>query len=230
MPDILRGKQWREDADAVVIPDWSAPWAQPPEAPEQEQPDGEPAPAPNPPEPAPPPALTDDQLRALYRPQWEALQAQLERRAYRDAVEANRARLERCLTEMNQHLNQLDESHERFLKEYAAALKTLAVDIAEKWVLRRLESDDSILEKLVMQAVEDVKSAKWMDVRLSEKMVGLARTIEKELQAPEYAGRAQVTPVDAPVGTCVVRTDTGDLDASVQTQARQLKKVFQAGG
>lgn len=237
MPDILRGKQWQEATDPVVIPDWMAPAAAPEDLPEDDAPEqqadgaSDPAPAAPQQEAAPEiPQLSEDQLRALYQSQWNVLRQDLERRAYRDAVEAARARLENCLSEMNRHLNRLDEMHEQFVKEYADSLKYLAIDIAEKWILTRLESDDMILEKLVMQAVADVKNAKWMDVQLSEKMVKLARQIEQDLEAPEYVGRVQVSGVDAPVGTCVVHTDAGDIDASIQTQAQQLKKVFQTDG
>lgn len=235
MPDILRVKQWKQAMDSVIIPDWGGP-VEAQEILPEEIPDPQEIQTETEPEieetneEAPLPELSEEELRVLFKPQWEALRPELERRAYRDAVAAARARLESCLNEMNRHLANLDEIHDRFLKEYAESLKYLAVDIAEKWILTRLESNDQILENLVMQAVADVKNAKWMDIKLSEKMVRLAETIEKDLEAPEFAGRVQISAVDSPVGTCMIHTDVGDMDASIQTQARQLKKVFQVGG
>ena len=128
---------------------------------------------------------------------------------------------------MNRHLARLDEVHNQFLERYAAELKYLAIDIAEKWILQRIQTNDEILEQMVMQAVNTVKDCKWMDVQLSEEMVALSERIQQQLTSPEYGGRAQVSMQKTPAGSCVIQTDAGELDVSVSTQAQQLKKMFQ---
>lgn len=230
MPDILHGVQWVQQGASVAIPDWT-----PPEPLEEELPTDPDAvfeeaefPEAQEPEPEPEPEpLTEEQLRELYRPQWEQAKTIAQQHAYQDVMDEYRPALENCIQEMNRHLARLDEVHNQFLERYAAELKYLAIDIAEKWILQRIQTNDEILEQMVMQAVNTVKDCKWMDVQLSEEMVALSERIQQQLTSPEYGGRAQVSMQKTPAGSCVIQTDAGELDVSVSTQAQQLKKMFQ---
>ena len=167
-----------------------------------------------------------EQLRELYRPQWEQAKTIAQQHAYQDVMNEYRPALENCIQEMNQHLARLDEVHDRFIERFGAELKYLAVDIAEKWILQRIPANDDLLEQMVMQAVNTVKDCKWMDVQLSEQMVGLSEKIQKQLASPEYGGRARVSLHKTDSGSCVIQTEAGELDVSVSTQAQQLKKLF----
>ena len=237
MPDILHGMQWVHEEETVEIPDWTPPEpieevpaegqegfeeAEFPQVSEEVEPEPELEPEPEP-EPEP---LTEEQLRELYRPQWEQDKTIAQQHAYQDVMNEYRPALENCIQEMNQHLARLDEVHDRFIERFGAELKYLAVDIAEKWILQRIPANDDLLEQMVMQAVNTVKDCKWMDVQLSEQMVGLSEKIQKQLASPEYGGRAQVSLHKTDPGSCVIQTEAGELDVSVSTQAQQLKKLF----
>ena len=92
--------------------------------------------------------IFEEQLRELYRPQWEQAKTIAQQHAYQDVMNEYRPALENCIQEMNQHLARLDEVHDRFIERFGAELKYLAVDIAEKilrplWQLQdRAEIDD----------------------------------------------------------------------------------------
>lgn len=242
MPDIIRSKQWVQDTkDVVAIPDWHEVQDEPEEQedqilqqelePQLEEPELE-TQIEQEPEPqeqvrAEPEPLTEEELLELYRPQWEQVRITAQRKAYYTAVDEYREKLQASLNQVHQHLDEIDQNYVLFLEEYGRQLKYLAVDIAEKWLSQKLEQEDTLLESLVMQAVGAAKECKWMDVQLSEKMVALSERIQEELRAPEYLGAAQVSLHDQPVSACIVETNFGKVDASIQTQAQELRQAFQ---
>lgn len=241
MPNILRGIHWGQQEDSVAIPDWELPTEELPqeESDENEEQDFQevqefieqlPSIEPEPesePEPEPEP-LTEDELRELYRPQWEQMRTIAEQRAYSDTAAEYRSHLEQCIQQMDTHLEEMDRLHQSFIDQYAVELKHLAVDIAEKWICTHLESENELLETLVLQAVSKVKDAKWMKVELSDQMVQLSETIQAELNRSEFAGKVQVTTGNNSVDSCVIHTDSGELDASIHIQAKNTRKAFTA--
>lgn len=238
MPSILRGIHWEQQEDSVAIPDWELPLEQLPEVESEENEEQDfqeaqefieqlPAIDSVEPEPEPEP-LTEDELRELYRPQWEQMRTIAEQRAYTDTATEYRGRLEQCIQQMDDHLQEMDRLHQSFIEQYAVELKHLAVDIAEKWVCTRLENEDELLESLVMQSISKVKDAKWMKIELSDQMVQLSETIQGELDRSEFAGKAQTTTGNNSIDTCVIHTNAGELDASIHTQADNTRKAFTA--
>ena len=152
--------------------------------------------------------------------------AAAQQKAYDETAAAYKQRLEQCVAQMNQFLQNGQQQYEEFVQEYASQLKYLAVDIAKKWVGESIEQQQSLLEPMVMQTVGQVKEAKWMKVELSDKMQQLAEQIQKELEKSEFSGKAQVILTNTDPTNCIVHTDAGDIDASIETQAENLRKAF----
>ena len=102
----------------------------------------------------------------------------------------------------------------------------MAVDIAEKMLLEKINMDDAVLKRLVLQNLKNVKTAEWISVELSERLVGLVDSVKKELDAAEFKGRVSVSAVAEKEDTCRVTTEDGTVVSTISVQADNLRKAF----
>lgn len=130
------------------------------------------------------------------------------------------------LQQLSAALSQLREEHRLFLRESEESLKLLAVDVAEKLIEKKLAEDDSLLLGLVKKAVQSIREADWISVEVSANLPQLAQLLEKELGGEINGMRLEVVPRDLPDGGCWIQTSDGAIDASVATQAANLKAIF----
>ncbi len=175
-------------------------------------------------------AADKETLSLIYKNELEALsKAAAEaaaQSAYFDALNKKKCELKECISDVQKLLNELTQKHEEFIEQYTNELKYMAVDIAEKMILEKISADDTILEKLVLQSVKTVKSAEWISIELSERLVGLVDYVKKELEMPEYKGRTSVYTVTGKADTCRVTTDEGTIVSTISVQADNLRKAF----
>ena len=146
--------------------------------------------------------------------------------AYFDALNKKKCELKECISDVQTLLNELTHKHEEFIEQYTNELKYMAVNIAEKMILEKISDDDEILQKLVLQNVKSVKNADWIGVELSERLVGLVDYIKKELEMPEYKGKANVNMVADKIDTVRITTEDGTLVSTISVQANNLRKAF----
>ncbi len=169
-------------------------------------------------------------LSLIYKKELEALsKAAAEaaaQSAYFDALNKKKCELKECISDVQMLLNELTHKHEEFIEHYTNELKYMAVDIAEKMILEKISADDAILKKLVLQNIKTVKNAEWINVELSERLVGLVDYVKKELEMPEYKGRTSVYTVTDKDDTCRVTTDEGTIVSTISVQANNLRKAF----
>lgn len=229
MPNILKQRAVVESREAVAIPDTpaGAPVLPTPEEPaDSGTQQAAPALLPSPP-PAPP---TRREIAQLFAPELEALRREARETAYRqgrtEGLAAGEQDVRQCLEAVERHLAKMDALQNQYLDRYAAELKYLAVDIAEKFIQQKIAEDDQLLEHLVLQTVGTVRNAKWMTVEVSDKMTELAGRLRQLLQQSPYAGRAEVLAVPGPADTCRVDTDSGAVTATVSAQAENLRQVL----
>jgi len=167
-----------------------------------------------------------EELRALYEKDLKELAASAAQQAYFDALNKKKAELRDCITGVQSLMDELVIEHRRFIEEYTNELKYMATDIAEKMILEKISEDDLILQRLVLQTVNSVKNAEWLNVEISERLVGLVDVIKKELEKPEYNGRAFVFPVAGTDSVCRVVTNEGAIVSSIEVQAENLREEF----
>lgn len=197
--------------------------AQDDEAPASE---GEPAPEPVA-EPEPQPQYpTQEELCKIYEQQLSELCANVAEHAYYDALNRKKAELRDTIEDVKALMDELAISQRRFIDEYTEELKYMAVDIAEKMILEKIEKDDTILERLVLQSIKNVKNADWLNVEISERLVNLVDKIKRELDKPEYSGRAHVIPVVGTDDICRVTTEDGTIVSTIEVQAKNLRAAF----
>ncbi len=239
MPDILKRGWSVHSGESVSIPDVRLPHQleqAEPDVPEHDPEEAEFVPfgsveadAPEA-EPEPPPPPTREELIQLYREELDALSAQETERAYFDAFHRHKAELRDCIDHVDRQLAKMEELQAHFMQGYARELKFMAVEVAQKLVMAKIEEDDVILQKLVVQTVSGVKNAQWIDVEVSERLVNLVEYIKLELEKPEYRGKGNVTPTASPADTVRVSTESGTVVSTVSVQADNLREAFAPQG
>ena len=230
MPNIVKGSLWKESG-SVTIPDWEDPdlMQMEPEEGEFEFVEQLPITEQIQPEPEPEP-LTEEELRELYRDEWDQLVAtahqQAYAKAYHDTKVEYKQKFEQILEQMVELFSDAEMDYQKFLENYAQQMKYLCIDIAEKWLVSKIPQEQDLMESLVAEAVGQIKDAKWLKVELSDKMQDLAEKIQQNLDSSEFSGKAKVVLADKDVTHCVVHTDRGEIDASLTTQAENLRNAF----
>lgn len=104
----------------------------------------------------------------------------------------------------------------------------LACKIAEKIIGRDLEREPELLVDMCASAIEQLRSARSMVLRVHPKTAQVLRARKPELM--ELIGRAvdlaiREDPDVAPVG-CIVQTEFGTVDAQLPTQFEMLQNVL----
>ncbi len=149
-------------------------------------------------------------------------------RAYQNTVNTRKLELEKKLEEIDEVLLQLQQTHGDFLERYADELKYLAVDIAEKFVLNKLDENDELLKKLVFESVADVKNSSWLEIELSNSVSSMIDEIKQELDEKGYGSRSSVTTKFKDKGKISVSGEEGTIVADISAQAQNLKDLFMA--
>ena len=167
-----------------------------------------------------------EELGVSYEQSLKELAASVAQTAYYDAYNKRKAELKDCINGVQSLMDEMVKTHRQFIEEYTKELKYMAVDIAEKMVLEKIGENDSILQRLVLQTVNSVKNAEWLNVEISERLVGLVDCIKKELEKPEYNGRAFVFPIAGSDSVCRVTTNDGAVVSTIEGQAANLRKTF----
>jgi len=173
-----------------------------------------------------PKIISKDELKAIYEQSLKELAASVAQQAYYDSLNKKKAELKDCINGVQALLDEMVTAHKQFIEEYTNELKYMAVDIAEKIILEKISEDDLILQRLVLQTVNNVKNAEWLNVEISERLVGLVDSIKKELDKPEYNGRAFVFPVAGTDSICRVTTNDGTVVSTIEVQTDNLRKTF----
>ena len=104
----------------------------------------------------------------------------------------------------------------------------LSLRMAEKIIGRSLEKDPDLMVELCASAIENLRSARSMVLRVHPKTAAVLRAKKPVLM--ELIGRAvdlaiREDPDVAPVG-CIVQTEFGTVDAQLPTQLEMLQSVL----
>jgi type III secretion protein L len=115
------------------------------------------------------------------------------------------------------------------LAEATPELIELACRISEKIIGRDLEREPSLLLEICANAIENLRTAKAMLLRVHPKDAKLLR--ERRPELVELIGRSVDIAIrdDAEVqpGGCIVQTEFGVIDAQLETQFKTLRTLFE---
>jgi type III secretion protein L len=137
---------------------------------------------------------------------------------------------ERGLAEVAEQLVRARLLRTEVLQQAEKEIVALACRIAEKILGRDLERDPGLVVLLCANAIEAVRSAQQIVVRVNPVDAALLREHKRQLM--ELIGRVKEIglkedPVVARHG-CIIETDAGTLDAQLATQLEMLQKLLEA--
>jgi len=116
------------------------------------------------------------------------------------------------------------------LAEAEPQLIELACKIAERIIGRDLDREPKLLLEICANAIENVRAAKAMLLRVHPRDAKLLR--ERRPELVELIGRSVDIAIrdDAEVqpGGCIVQTEFGVIDAQLETQFEALRTLFEA--
>lgn len=189
--------------------------------------------------PPPPPELSEEEKQRLRQEIIDAARAEAEElkkqaydnaysAAYSEAVSSKRDEIAASLGEVKISLDGMKSLQAEYFEKYSKKLAEFACEIAGKILAEKIESDELVLEPLVMSVIDRMKSDSWLNVEVSAKLIKLADALKKDL-ADSGLENVEITPAAGEDGLVRVMNETGTIDASISTQIDNLRRVFDAG-
>lgn len=240
MPDIYKYKLVEEEEESVLIPDVWLPCDERRKQEEDEQRAAEEALQKQLEQEELERVRAEEEAASLYREEEmeqmvservEMLRGQLRQEVYAEVLaEVNAQKsteVQTYLETVDAVLVQMQQEQMQFMEQYRDRLASLALDIAEKLVLRKIEADDMFLSELITKTVNSLKMAEWITVEVSDQLADLVAYLRTEFKKPEY-GNVEVAARYYPTDTCILETDGGVIDATISEQVANVKKEFDA--
>lgn len=148
--------------------------------------------------------------------------------AYQEAFHKRKGEVIENLKNVDEQLEQIQKMHKEFLRKYAFELKYLAIDIAQKFIIKKMDSDDQLLDKMILHAVANVKNTAWLDIEVSDKLVNLVEILKEEIKNSDDKGRVTISAKACPEDTCRINTEEGTIVSTISAQADNLRELFEA--
>lgn len=163
------------------------------------------------------------------RSEADSIREEAYRDAYSDVAKEKTAEINSLLDELKSLMSTLSRQQQEFFQEYEKGITELSVDIAQKVVKASVAQNVNLMTELVNEAVSAVRNADWISIEVSSRLPTLAEQLRNELSLK--AGFTQATEViakDVPEGTCVIRTPSGVVDASISQQFQNLNTILES--
>lgn len=151
---------------------------------------------------------------------------------YEEGIQHARAENRRIGDSLQAALEHFELEKQKMLAQNLDDLKYLALEVASKIVQRQLLDDKGLYLGMIRSALNTFKEYHWVDIYLSDEE-GVSVYLEQNL-AQEIASHSEYinirTKGELPKGSCIVETDAGVVDVSVDTQLKQIEQLFEMEG
>ncbi|MFI3114676.1 MAG: hypothetical protein R3Y12_00870 [Clostridia bacterium] len=182
--------------------------------------------------------ITKEELAQLYKKELEEVRIVTTKNAYKSAYKSayekayedtifqRRGEIQECIKRVDEGLLEMQQYHKQFLGKYAVELKYLAIDVAEKMIMHKINEDDLVLERLVKKTVIDIKNTSWFDIEISDKLVNLVEKLRRDLENEIPNARVTISPKPIPIDSVRVNAEEGTVVSSISAQAENLATIF----
>ena len=131
------------------------------------------------------------------------------------------------LNELHKHIFTARETHSRVLTETESELISLAIKVAEKLIGRELKQDAATAADIVATALRHARRSDVVTIRINPADFPAVDAARAKL---DKAGRAQFLDIVADkqvaIGGCLIESDSGTIDAQLDTQLRVLERAL----
>ena len=137
--------------------------------------------------------------------------------------------LKSYFSEIRAVVKSIEAERSRLVENSVGELKDLALTIAEKVIRISLKSSSGIIEELIAASTERVTARQWVKISISGYDVEMMEKAGVDL-AEKFKGLSDKLTVEvldqAPEGTCVIEFPDQIIDAGVDTQIDNIKKLL----
>lgn len=132
------------------------------------------------------------------------------------------------LAQVTEQLLRAKLVHSELLTNAERDIVALACKVAEKILGKDLERSPELVVDLCANAIEDVRNARQMVVRVNPRDAAILR--EHRARLMEQIGRVHELAIkedpEVPRHGCIIETDSGTIDAQLATQLEMLRNVL----
>lgn len=132
------------------------------------------------------------------------------------------------LSKFNEHLLQFDKELKKIRHEAQKSILPLALKAAKKIVSKELELHPETIVDIVMQTLSSVKQNHKIKIYINkaekqalESEKNRLKEVFESLQSLSILEREDVSP-----GGCIIETESGIINASIENQWRSLESAF----
>lgn len=158
----------------------------------------------------------------------QAIIAEAHRTAAKAKEKAEAEGREKGMAQVTEELARAKMQAGEMLKQAQTDIVALALIVAEKIIGQDLQRDQTTLLQICATAVENMRNARQMTLRVNPQNAAFLRANAKGLM--ELIGRAVDISIkddnEISDGGCVVQTEFGTIDAQLPTQLAMLKEVL----
>jgi flagellar assembly protein FliH len=152
--------------------------------------------------------------------------------AQQEGFEEGLRQAEQLIIELRETLQSLLNAREEALLSVADEIAGLAVEVAEKVIKTEVSCDDSLVMALVRDTIQKPgRNVKSLLIKVHPDDVRLVKKSLADNPLPNV--NAELIVMEDPtvdLGSCIVETNGGMIDASFSTQLQLLKRLFGVGG
>lgn len=174
-------------------------------------------------ESAPPPQKADDAKFSMTPVELESLVAE---RAMRQAAEQTLAIFK---TEAAEAIQRIVDSHDRLVSEWTDRATELAMLVARRVIARELNISKDVVIELVREALEVLNTRDRVRVHLGPEFAEMQDALTSHF-ASSGTLIELVVDTDMPNYGCVVETDVGSVDESIDSRLSALLEVVSSEG
>jgi flagellar assembly protein FliH len=132
------------------------------------------------------------------------------------------------LKEISEMIEKIENQKQLILEKYEKGLIQLSIEIAEKIIRYRIDSEDGAVSKIIEDVIKGYRNIEWIKVYISNKddliTVQADKNLANELNKISKDVKIEISD-NLEAGSVVVETSEGIVDASVDTQLKNLKEM-----
>ena len=126
-------------------------------------------------------------------------------------------------------LKQAEKFRANTVEKLEPEIVKLAVIIAEKIIFTKLAEDSEVITRIARQGIKLLAAPKQINILVHPQDAENLLAEEKKFRGeiPDSIPINIIMKSDLALGSCIMETDKGTIDASVYTQVKELKKVLE---
>lgn len=132
------------------------------------------------------------------------------------------------LDELKEMLEKIEEEKDDLISAYEKGLSKLAVDIAEKIIRQKIETKSNVISSIIKHVIKDYRNTEWLKIYISSKDDVISVQADKELinELNKISNEVKFeVSEDLEEGSAIVETPDSVVDASINTQLKNLKEM-----